>query len=71
MDVVYYWKGGVEMGEWHEALPGVWPERKSADELVQDLTRAGFVAHRGNRNVGPPEGPPSADEILTALDSIR
>lgn len=66
-EVVFFWQGGTEVGKWREALPGVWPDRKTADQLVAELNRAGFVAHKGSQEIGAPEGPPAADEISAVL----
>lgn len=62
-DVVYYWAGGSQNGEWREAQPGVWPERLTMEQLLANLIRAGFVAHRGLRSIGAPEGPPSREDF--------
>lgn len=52
-DVVWWWRGGREHGEWCEALPGA-----DIAETIQRIERAGYVAVRGSRLVGPPEGAP-------------
>ena len=56
-DIVYYWVGGTE-GKWREAFPGVFPEYKSIDELIDTITRAGYHAVRGTKAIGAPEGAP-------------
>lgn len=52
-DVVYWWRGGAEVGEWCEALPGV-----DIDATVREIERGGRVAVKGRRSIGPPEGSP-------------
>jgi hypothetical protein len=52
-DVVYWWRGGAEVGEWCEALPGA-----DIDATVQEIERGGRVAVKGRRSIGPPEGAP-------------
>lgn len=59
--VIYYWTGGREEGEWCT----IWVtdgDRTTADRLTA-LARAGYVAHRGSRVVGAPEGAPSDAEF--------
>jgi hypothetical protein len=64
-DRVYYWVGGAEEGEWCAAIPGStpWGNNKSADELREDIRRQGRVAHLGISWIGPPEGPPSHNQL--------
>ncbi len=57
-DVVYFWKGGREAGSWHEAIPGVYPNYRIIPELINELECAGYVAVRGQRAIGAPEGAP-------------
>lgn len=52
-DVVYYWTGGTERGQWNEAQYG------TRDEL----RKMGYVAHNGIRSIGAPEGPPSIEDF--------
>ena len=52
-DVVWYWVGGTEAGEWRECVPD---EGLEADR--ERLKRMGYVAYLGRRSIGPPEGPP-------------
>ncbi len=67
MDTVYYWHH--YRLEWIEAIdlpahlggvkhPARVTARVSQAEKIAELTRAGFHAVRGSRNIGPPEGPP-------------
>ena len=67
-DVVYYWTGGAERGEWREvdvhgaggdlgSMGSCWVP--NARELVARLERMGYVAVPGRRSIGAPEGPPS------------
>lgn len=59
-NVVYYWIPNTRKngGQWHASTP-----LNSMDEVLTNLRVAGFVAHAGRRAIGPPEGPPSADEL--------
>ena len=57
-DVVYYWCPNVK--EWRTAEPGVWPDFKSADKLIEEIRQFGFHAVLGARSIGPPDGPPES-----------
>jgi len=59
MDVVWFWRGGSEVGQWHAA--------DFAEGRVAELERMGFVALTGKRSIGAPEGPPSADRLAAVL----
>lgn len=54
-DVVYHWVGGREEGRWHE----VHTVPEMAEERLAEVRRMGYVAHRGVKSIGAPEGPPS------------
>ena len=56
-DVVWYWSGGAEVGRWHAADAGT----------RESIRRGGRVAHDGRRSIGPPEGPPSREELSYVL----
>ena len=66
-DVVYYWLGGTEQGRWRAITTALEPESRTPNKLVENLTKMGYVAHRGLRAIGPPEGPPSEAELREAL----
>ena len=58
-DRVYFWAAiGTEGYAWHEAVPFVYPDRLSVDELVTSIEKAGRIAVRGRSTIGPPDGPP-------------
>lgn len=59
-DVVFYWSGGREQGEWRPATIAV---GKTAEDVRRELNRAGFVAHPGFRSIGAPEGAPEDAEF--------
>lgn len=59
-DVVWYWCGD----QWRAVEPGQFPEFLTVDGLVRDLESRGFVAKRGRRSIGQPEGPPSVAEPM-------
>lgn len=59
-DVVYFWLGGRERGEWKAASPNA---QDSVGDMVNTLNLMGYVAHRGFLSVGPPEGPPEDAEF--------
>ncbi len=54
-DILYFYKGGTESGEWYPAcvLPS---EFKEAEKR---LHLAGYFTRRGKRSIGAPEGPPA------------
>jgi hypothetical protein len=54
-DVLFYYTGGTERGEWRECLatPAEFPR------IEEELRRAGYVSRRGRRSIGAPEGPPA------------
>lgn len=62
-DVVWYWTGGTERGQWREAEPG-----DDIRETVRRIERMGSVAVTGKRSIGRPEGAPSADRIRAVLE---
>lgn len=66
-DVVWYWYGGTEAGEWRAANLYL---SKSLEELVAKIERQGRVAIPGFRRHGAPEGPPSR-ERFRAVGFIR
>lgn len=51
---VYWWKGGRERGTWNHA-PAYGYDVK---DILDELRRKGYVAVKGNRNIGPPDDPP-------------
>ena len=62
-DVVWYWIGGSERGSWH----GANVDPAGAETLRQEVERMGYVAHKGRRSIGPPEGPPTREELAAAI----
>jgi len=64
-DVVWYWNRSLK--QWSEALPSCWPEYKGIQALQDDIRRMGYVAHKGLRSIGKPEGPPSEEELADVL----
>lgn len=66
-DVVYWWRGGSEYGSWLPAyaLPG--PDGLKAQ--AREIERMGYVTRLGKRSIGPPETPPSLQEIQEAIGS--
>jgi hypothetical protein len=56
-DVVWWWRGGSEVGEWLPALG------TDLDQVRSEIRRGGRVAHLGSRSVGAPEGAPTAEEF--------
>ncbi len=58
-DTVYYWTGGRVEGYWTETQT----QGSAIEETLEHLARAGYVAHRGLRSIGAPEGPPSDAEF--------
>lgn len=52
-DVVYYWTGGSEAGQWNAASP-----EGDADEQVRAIRRQGYFALKGRRSIGPPDDAP-------------
>ncbi len=66
-DVVWFWTGGREEGEWRpstvRAKDPKHPTRKEIHEHRAALDRAGYVNHSGSTRIGPPEGPPSDAEF--------
>jgi hypothetical protein len=62
-DVVWYWVGGEEVGEWREAFPGA-----DIDETVRGIERGGRVAVKGLLSIGAPEGAPSPDALRSVLN---
>lgn len=67
IDCIYAWLGNAGSGEWL-MFPLV---DKTAKQLEVRLRRNGFVAHSGSTKIGPPEGPPSNDEINEVLNAQR
>lgn len=61
-NVVWYWKGGTESGEWRHAWPGA-----DIRETVRNLERSGYVAVTGTTAGGPPDGPPAPERIRDVL----
>ena len=59
-DVIYYWTGGREEGEWRAAIH---QSEGMPDESIRRIERMGYVAHRGQRSIGPPEGPPCESDF--------
>lgn len=57
-DCIYWWQGGTQSGKWNLATP-----QGSLDIAVKRVEQMGYVAHKGNTKVGPPEGPPSAEDF--------
>lgn len=57
-DVVWWWRGGREAGEW---LPA--ETRGDADAVALEIERGGRVCVKGLRDIGPPEGPPSEERF--------
>ncbi len=72
-DVIYYWTGGREVGEWNATLSvghdshyidgSLTNPTRNIDDLISKIRRQGYVAHRGLRSIGPPEGPPTDAEF--------
>lgn len=58
-ETVYYWYGGTEEGRWLE-LTGT---GSTIDARVDAVETCGMVAVKGDRRVGPPEGPPSREAL--------
>lgn len=56
-DVVWYWVGGTERGNWNRADKGT----------AKSLRRMGYVAFEGSLSEGPPKQPPKAKEINAVL----
>lgn len=59
-DTIYYWTGGAEKGEWRETLD-------CSDEILRDIHRGGRVAYKGRRSIGPPDTPPTIEEIAAVM----
>ena len=53
-DVVWWWRGGSERGEWIAA--DATPE--TADAVASEIRRMGYFAVKGLRSIGAPEGSP-------------
>lgn len=56
-DTVYYWAGGTEVGAWHRTYGD------DLEALVERIERGGRVAKLGRLDIGPPEGPPDAEDF--------
>jgi hypothetical protein len=61
-DVVWYWVGGTQHGQWNPAFPD-----EGIEEGVRVIERMGYVAHAGRRAIGPPEGAPPKAELDRVL----
>lgn len=61
MDTVWYWNGGSESGQWRRTYGNT--SELGLRETFHKLRCAGYVAHIGSTTIGPPEGPPSADQF--------
>lgn len=72
-DRVFYWTGGCEVGMWSAVIVGACRaddgRPMTADEIVAQCRRMGYVAVRGSSTIGAPEGAPSA-EALAAVTAF-
>jgi hypothetical protein len=66
-DTVYYWTGGTERGEWRETFITA----AEIEETLASVRRQGYVAVRGSKAIGPPEGAPSAERLRAVLTGGR
>ena len=55
-DTVYAWDPTTS--EWYEVPRWNWPDGADAHAVARLVGAKGHVAHPGNANIGPPEGPP-------------
>ena len=57
-DCVWCWIGGTQRGHWFL----IWPCGDS-DDLIQRLGQQGYVGIKGKESIGPPDEPPSQEDL--------
>lgn len=66
-DVIWYWQGGRVDGRWRSSWPAAsnlnGPTSENVEHHIKYLNSTGYVAHRGTRKIGPPDGPPDDSEF--------
>jgi hypothetical protein len=67
-DVVWYWEPEPGIEAWIALDPS--PEA-GVEVIVRELSLQGYVARRGLRMVGPPEGPPDERRLAQARELGR
>jgi hypothetical protein len=58
---VWYWIGGTVEGNWRRTFGNT--SEIGLQDTYHRLRLAGYVAHIGSLLIGPPEGPPTAEQF--------